>query len=225
MTESSVPFGSTIQVWQNVTHGNWQAFVEASRVYEGAYLAWEMVRTTRNPFFTKGTGFEGYFVGWCSCAEALLEKLLAIGHTMLENNRRLYRRNYALRRRLMATLRGESSDPEAIAAWADEFGATLAQLRGNVVHHPEAAWFQDGTYRLASLFPEIDYERDDQGPTQRYAIGVERRYTPGGLPRVHIGPEMLKPRDQEAGLVMWNVGVFGHPLVRQYLRERSHWLR
>jgi hypothetical protein len=221
MVESEVPFGGLIDAWVLCNQINFRQLVDQSREYEAAYLAWETVRSARNPYFNKGSGFEGYFVGVFKSSEAVLDHLLAIGHHILDSNVRLYPHQHTFRRHLMETLARERSDPDALAAWSDELGATVARLRGAVNKTPDAYWFQSETYRLVSCLPAIRYVQGRHDLAQYYAVGFGIM-SPSS--RIAVNVNQLKPCDQDAGRVMWSIGQFGHPLVRSYLRESYHGL-
>ena len=216
--ESEVPYSTLIYTWVQLQDGHLSRFVQKSRQYEPAYLAWETVRKVRNPFFVDGTGFEGYYVGQYRSPEALVEQLLQIGRYMLSSNLRLYRFNSLFRSRLMKTLRAEMSDPQAIEVWAAQFGAALGKLRCNLLTNAKARIFQTGTYKSTYSLPSMCYDPGKYTIEQQYALPSPRWDTP---PRANLRLDALsKPSDAEACLVVKSIGKFGHPLVRAYLDGR-----
>lgn len=215
--ETIVPYSLLISGWLQVSTCTFDTLIQRSRKYEQAYLAWETVRRIRNPMFVDGTGFEGYMVGLYDDPGVALEALLRIGHTILENNDRLYRFNRNFRTALMQTLHGESADVEAVAAWAAEFGATVGRLRSNLIENATARDFQAETYRSTSTLPKISYH---YGPRE-----IEQHYLLSAVPVARAsgwsaGFDHLPPVDAEAGYVISTIGKFGHPLVRAFLDER-----
>jgi hypothetical protein len=215
---SEVPYDTLLYGWLHIHQLDLNRFVERSRQYERPYLAWETVRKVRNPFFTEGTGFEGYYIGQNYSSEELLDCLLQIGHHMLRSNGRLYRFNFRFQSRLMKTLLGDRSDPEAITVWSDQFGAALGRLRCHLLTCAVASHFNTETYRHTSSLPSIRYTPNHHTITQEYRIAPTGR---GTMPKSTLNLESLKPSDFDAGQVVWSIGKFGHPLVREYLRERS----
>ena len=216
---SEVPYSSLIYGWSQ-THGrSLNKLIEHSRRYERPYLAWEAVRKVRNPFFVDGTGFEGYYVGYCHSPQEIVEQLLLIGHEMLTSNCRLYRYNYRFRSRLMKTLLAEMNDAQAIEIWSAQFGATLGRLRCNLPTNMKTRYFQAETYQSTSSLPSICYAEGQWTIEQKYAVPC------GGsepIPRWAVNLESsLKPSDIEACIVIKSIGKFGHPLIREYLDEQN----
>jgi hypothetical protein len=168
--------------------------------------------------FTEGAVFEGYYIGRNFSSEELLDCLLQIGHHMLRSNGRLYRFNFRFQSRLMKTLVGDRSDPEAIAVWSDQFGAALGRLRCHLLTCAEASHFNTETYRYTSRLPSIRYTPNHHTITQEYRIAPIGW---GTTPKSTLTLESLNASDFDAGQVVWSIGKFGHPLVREYLRERS----
>jgi hypothetical protein len=211
-----VPCDTAIDCWLKTNTIELERLVAHSRHFEHAYLAWETVRNARNPFFAMGTGFEGYLVSISRDADAALQTLLKIGHSMLESNCRMYRFNHLFQSRLMKNLTGERSDPDAMEVWSALLGAALGRLRVNIYRNPEAAQFQNETYQLVKYLPAIHYSEHDYVIEQEYAI------LPGeNRVRTRISLDDLKPCDYDAGLVIWSVGRFGHPLIREFLRVEA----
>lgn len=213
--DKEVPFGDWIHFWLQVTHGTTLGtLIQRSDEYERPYLAWELVRKGKNPYFENGTGFEGYFVGVCNSAGEALQNLLKLGQDMLEHITRLHRYEYQFRSRLLKTLTGELNDPHAMSEWSAELGAELAKLRCNLLRNRQANAFQTDTYRTVRWLPRIDYVENDHTIRQHYRIVY--RSAPGA--RLVVAPGGLKPSEQEAWLVVQSVGKFGHPLVREFIR-------
>jgi hypothetical protein len=214
--ESKVPHDAIMYGWLHLYEVPLKNLVEHSRRYERAYLAWETVRHTRNPFFRAGTGFEGYFVGLYHSPEEMLTTLLDIGHDMLMSTCRLYRHQYTFKASLMKTLVGELSDPRAIGVWSAMLGAALAKLRCNVHLNTATYRFQNETYWTVNRLPLIRYEQDDHHLEQEYSLApFQNAY----FSKQEFSPNLLKPSDYDAGLVVSSVGRFGHPLIRAYLGE------
>ena len=211
--ESEVPFGHIIYGWLYLNNHQLDMLVNHDQI-EKAYIAWETVRQECNPYFVKGTGFEGYFVGRCSIPEAALDAIIAINQHILDAIARLYRFQGGFRARLMRTLVRESSDLPSIEVWSSYLGAELARLRAQILPIQDAQEFQRQTYRIISMLPPIAYSEANADVTQRYAIGA---LTTPTYAKLNITRHMLKPSQQDAWLVAENIGEFGHPLVRRLL--------
>lgn len=218
LINSRVPFGETIFWWLRVAHEHdLEKLIDQSRNFNKPYLAWEMVRRRRNPYFQNGTGFEGYFIGIARTPEEALEQVLRIGEEMLISILRLHRFDAGFRSRLMRTLIDELGDADAITEWATQLGATLARLRCNLLDNREADRFQEGTYRLVSRLPEIEYVEDQYTLRQIYLLNTVEML-PGehfDTRRISVSLEGLPRAEQDAWMVARLVGKFGHPLVRQ----------
>ena len=215
---SEVPYDILIYGWLQIHDLCQSSFVQRSRQYERSFLAWETVRKVRNPFFVEGTGFEGYYIGQVQSPEEAAERLLQMGHYMLRSNYRLYRFDSAFRSRLMKTLLGEISDPKAIEVWSAQFGAALGRLRCNLLTNAEARYFQAETYLRTSSLPTIHYQQNHYTIKQEYVVPTAVSPTSA---RSIMGLDTLKPSDYDAGVVVWSIGKFGHPLVREYIGERG----
>lgn len=213
--KNEIPFASPIYYWIHIGDIPLDTLVAPSRHFERPYLAWETVRKLRNPFFDNGTGFEGYFVGFCKSPDEALHRVLTLSQDMLDSIHRLHRMDYATQSRLMKTLAGESSSLSEMREWSDLLGATLAKLRTNVRQNRRAEIFQTETYYIVSRLPTIDYRVEDSTIEQSYRIGLCS--VSGG--RKHVSFHTLNASQQEAWRVAQLVGRFGHPLVRQYLRR------
>jgi hypothetical protein len=217
--ESKVPYSTTIYEWLQLRSISLTKFVESSRKYERAYLAWEAVRKVRNPFFVDGTGFEGYFVGQCLSPEEIAEQLIKIGRHMLMSNYRLYKFNPLFRSRLLKTLFAEKTDPPAMEVLAAQFGAALGRLRCNLLTNIHTRYFQAETYQNTSSLPIIRYTQGDFSIEQEYALPCAGLHT---TPHWNLSLEAsLKPCDADACLVIKSIGKFGHPLIREYLGRRN----
>ncbi len=211
--ESEVPFGHIIYGWLYLNNHQLDMLVNHDQM-EKTYLAWETVRQECNPYFLKGTGFEGYFVGRCAIPEAALDAIIAINQRILDAIARLYPFQVGFRSRLMRTLVRESSDLPSIEVWSGYLGAELARLRAQILSIQDAQEFQRQTYRIISMLPPIAYSEVDADVTQRYAIGS---FSTPTYAKLNITHHMLKPSQQDAWLVAENIGEFGHPLVRRLL--------
>ena len=211
--ESEVPFGHTIYGRLYLHDYGLDELVIHNQM-EKTYLAWETVRQECNPYFVKGTGFEGYFVGRCSNPEEALELILAINQRVLDAIARLYHFQAPFRTRLMRTLLREKSDLKSIDIWSSYLGAELARLRAQILSICDAQEFQRQTYRIISMLPPIAYNEVDEDVTQRYAIGS---LTTPTYAKINVTSHMLKPSQQDAWRVAENIGQFGHPLVRRLL--------
>ncbi len=214
--DTRVPYSSLLDCWLCFHDLPFNHLVEYSRRYERAYLAWESVRRTRNPFFQQGTGFEGYFVGINHSPEEMLTSLLDIGHQMLASNCRLYHYNFTFQTKLMHTLNGEISDARAIHVWSASLGAVLGKLRCNIYSNSETWRFQNETYWTVNRLPLMHYCRKDHQVEQEYVLVTE---SANGFPKPELALNVLKPSDRDAGLVIQTIGCFGHPLIRAYLQE------
>ncbi len=214
--ESEVPYSRWICVWLQVTPDqSLQTLSQQSALYIQNYLAWELVRKRRNPFFENGTGFEGYFVGICRSPDEALAGILAVGYDILDNLARLYRHEVGLESRLLDTLFSERGDSRSMSLLADEFGARLGQLRCNLYHNGPAELFNRETYSIARWLPPLRYVPN--GATIHQCFTLAGRPTQG--PKLAVFPGSLKPDEQEAWQVMEAIGKFGHPLLREALRH------
>jgi hypothetical protein len=213
---NEVPFASSMCYWLRLYEMGLPKLEKNSHRYDSHYLAWQSVRKKRNPYFSNGTGFEGYFVGDCQSPGAALEQLLAVGHEILDNITTLHRYEYNYRSNLMKTLMGEGCNFKAVYEWNAILGATLARLRCRVLNDREAVLFRKETYRLVNQLPEINYQRDPGTVEQEYYIVPDLSHQKGKLT---VSNTWLKPSDVDAWLVLNAVGKFGHPLVRNYLKS------
>jgi hypothetical protein len=207
-----IPFADSFFWWLKLNDIGLSRLVKDSRRYEHPYLAWEIVRKNRNPFFVTGTGFEGYFIGVCHTPEEVLDAVIHTSRQILTNITREYRMDYGFKSRLMKTLVGEISDPKAIGIWAAEFGAAIARLRCNLQHNLEGDSFRIETYRTVRALPFIDYQENSHEILHSYSIGIQIP-----RPKIHVTQDSIHSADQDAWLVAWSIGRFGHPLVREYL--------
>jgi len=183
-----------------------------SHRYELPYLAWEVVRKNRNPFFMTGTGFEGYYIGISQSADEVLDAIIFISRNVLDNITRRYRVEYSFQSHLMMTLTGELSDPKAIEVWSAELGATIARLRCDLHHNPMADQFRVETYRIVKSLPNISYYENSHRILNNYSVGSQSSKL-----KAYVSMNSVQPADQDAWLVAWSIGRFGHPLVREYL--------
>lgn len=215
---TQVPFATSICGWVDTNQVDLQAFEATSHRYDTHYLAWQMVRKERNPYFVNGTGFEGYFVGSCRTPDQALSQILEISQTMLEHIALLHRYESGFRATLMKTLMGEQYDLRAVYEWNALFGEALARLRWRAMQDHEAMKFRDETYRLVRLadrYSEIHYLNNTSPLQQEYFVVHD---TPNSH-RLMIRSSGLHTHDREAWLVAQSVGRFGHPLVRTSLKK------
>jgi hypothetical protein len=215
---NQVPFAPSISFWLQLHDMGLQAMEQSSHHYDTHYLAWQTVRKRRNPFFSNGTGFEGYFVGTSQSSDAALEQTLAIGHRMLNSITMLHRHDYRSQSNLMKTLVGECGDFRSVYEWNALFGAALSRLRCQVRRDQVATTFRAETYQLVEQLPSISYPRSLNAVAQEYYIAGD---TVQSAPKFTVSNNQLNPSDQDAWLVMQSVGRFGHPLVRTWLRQKS----
>ncbi|MCB0025894.1 MAG: hypothetical protein M9936_12515 [Caldilinea sp.] len=216
--ESEVPFGDALLWWIDHLHDDHGLLVsQLSHEFDRSYLAWETVRLSRNPFFSNGTGFEGYWVGLCQSSDAALDQLLQLGRGALESQARLFRYREGYRRRLARALQGEGSDLEAMAEWSIELGAILGRLRCNLYKNPQAGTFRHETYRQVEGLPPIAYREEQDDLQQMYEV---RDADNPAQPLLYVDPNHLRTTDQEAWDVVASLGKFGHPLVREILSKR-----
>ncbi|MBZ0284251.1 MAG: hypothetical protein K8L97_26160 [Anaerolineae bacterium] len=212
VTRTPVPFADYLYGWLRLNDLNLMDFIERSRRYEQPYRAWEVVRINRNPFFEVGTGFEGYYIGVCDSTDEVLEAVIKISHEILDRIARQFRMEYGFKAHLMQTLIGEQSDPKAMDIWSCELGATIARLRCNLQHNREADLFRIETYRMTATLPPICYQERGNQITQMYSVGF-----PAHHQKPAVTMNNLNDSDQDAWLVAWSIGRFGHPLIREYL--------
>lgn len=216
---NEVPFGQPILAWSEICNAKLNRLVDHSRPFDSRYLAWETVRKGINPFFVKGTGFEGYLVGVCASPAETIEVVMNYGQQILDRIARLYRYEYRFRSRLIKTLCRESDDPRAMNEWSAQLGATLAQLRCNLDNNLQAQKFQIQTYRIVNNLPPIRYweDKDTTLLKQNYAFStlLDSRKV------LQIDSHSIQPAHQDAWMVADAIGMFGHPLVREYLRAQN----
>lgn len=217
--ESEVPFGDALLWWiDHLRDDHGLPVSQLSHQFDRPYLAWETVRLSRNPFFSNGTGFEGYWVGLCQSPDAALDQLILIGRSTLESQQRLFRYQQSYRRRLFKALQGEGGDLEAMAEWSIELGAILGRLRCNLYRNSQADTFRHETYRQVEGLPPIAYHEEHDDLQQMYEV---RDADNPGRPLLQIDPQHLRTTDQEAWEVVEALGKFGHPLVREVLSKRK----
>lgn len=210
--ESEVPFGHSLYASLYI-QGLDLKDIRLPGNLESRYLAWETVRKQQNPYFLKGTGFEGYLIGRCPDSQAALEEILRINQNILDAIARFYRYDFRFRSQLMKTLTKESDDPKCINVWAAYFGAELGKLRIQIVHDTKAQKFREETYRIVHTLPPMIYKEASNDILQTYAIGSTNITSE----KTNISLPMIPPRQQDAWLVAENIGEFGHPLVRDLL--------
>lgn len=213
--DNEVPFGEEIFCRLRLKAADLDNLVKHDEM-EHRYLAWETVRKAHNPFFVCGTGFEGYFVGICHSPDEALSKILAVSQGILDAMARLYRFEYGFESRLMKTLTREASDPKAMNLWSAYLGAALARLRGQCLGNQTAQHFRSETYALISDLPGIKYHLVDHDVLQHYVL---RKQLKADTALLEITPGMLNRTQQDAWLIATNIGEFGHPLVREFLRQ------
>jgi hypothetical protein len=211
---SVVPFSASITCWLQIKNLPLDELLKRSRRYERSFIAWEIVRKNRNPFFVTGTGFEGYYIGICATTDEVLKRIIQVSQKTLDCMSRQYHLNFRFQSRLMKTLTGDVSDVKAMYVWAAQLGATIAQLRCNLHDNRDADLFRIETYRTVQTLPPIDYQTSDHCIQQTYALGRL-----GQQSKVEVHMNGLKPSEQDAWLVAWSIGQFGHPVVRAYLEE------
>ena len=219
--DNAVPYAEMIEWWIStrcalrdenpLTH---------SHLYDPFYLAWEDVRLKRNPFFSEGTGLEGYLVGKSHSPAEAMDQILLIGKNILDSIVRLHRYDYARRSYLMKTLAGEKQDPHAIDEWAAILGSVLGRLRANLIRNPEGEHFQFQTYEIVRKLPYIRYDAlEGTAPLQQhYALGY---YPDQPVGIISVEPHLAKAIDQDAWRVAKEIGKFGHPLLRDFVRHKA----
>jgi len=216
--EGEVPFGDALLWWiDHLRDDHGLPVSQLSHEFDRSYLAWETVRLSRNPFFSNGTGFEGYWVGLCQSPDAALDQLILIGRATLESQQRLFRYQQGYRRRLLRALQGEGGDLDALAEWSIELGAILGRLRCNLYKNAQAGTFRHETYRQVEGLPPIAYREEHDDLQQMYEV---RDADNPSQPLLYVDPNHLRTTDQEAWEVVESLGKFGHPLVREILSKR-----
>lgn len=217
--ERRAPFGHALYVHFGLYDVRFSDLPSKNRI-ERNYLAWETVRRKTNPYFVKGTGFEGYLVGTCESPSAALEAILQATQNILDAIARLYHFERFFRSRLMQTLSGEISDPESIHIWSAYLGAELGRLRVHIPRNKAAILFQNQTYQIVNLLPAMTYHTVEYDVMQNYSVGsVDNPVAVGmqGQAKVQVRGNLLNPSQQMPWLVATNIGRFGHPLVRKFL--------
>jgi hypothetical protein len=213
--EGEVPFGDSLWWWLvQLAPDDSSRRVEEARRFDRPYLAWESVRLVRNPYFVKGTGFEGYWVGQSRSAEEVLDELLQIGQFTLDSHLRLYRYQPRFRHRLTQALYEEEVDRKSLQEWSNTLGALLARLRCNVYRSTPADLFRRETYRQVEGLPPIRYRKLSGDFHQIYEIRDADSPTAA---RLQVDPQQLPPHHRDAWAVAEAIGKFGHPLVRSVL--------
>ena len=211
--DSLIPFGGSIVAWVELSKPGIKELIAESRKWDKNYLAWQTVRKG-NPFLENGTGFEGYFVGTSRCPEEVFANILAVGNGMLTSILRLYRFDHPFRAKMERALTEEVFDPKVMSEWSAQFGAALARLRCTVLNNKAAGEFRAETYRKVGELPPIDYKQTDHDIHQLYVIDL-----PGACGRQVVNIFALQNQDQDAWFVAQNVGKFGHPIIRSYIRH------
>lgn len=217
--ENPVPFGHTLFVYSKLYDIRFEHSTAKSRI-EKRYLAWETVRLKTNPYFNKGTGFEGYLIGSCQTPTAALDMILSISQHLLDSIAQLYRFQASFQSRLMKTLTEESADTESIHIWSAYLGAELGRLRIQIPHNKVALLFQSQTYAIEANLPPIAYQIRDTTLIQTYSVGYIDNpvaVISPSLAKLDVSENMLNPSQQTAWRVATHIGRFGHPLVRTYL--------
>ncbi len=218
IVESNVPYGAAIAAWLALRRQPLAELERSSRWYERPFLAWETVRRVRNPFYSMGTGFEGYYIGQCGSSDEMTERLLQLGRDMIASNDLLYNFDYNFKSRLMKALAEEALDLKALNAWSQVLGATLGRLRRMAASSPAASTFQQETYRMTNSVPPIRYTLHDHTVSQTYTLPFPGQHNARASA---LDPATVYPADREAAFVITTVGRLGHPLVRQYLADVS----
>ncbi len=215
--DTEVPFGDSIYYRLSIPQEQSSSILLAqSHQFDRSYLAWEIVRKTRNPYFLKGTGLEGYFIGICQSPEDTLRQILQVSQQVLTSIIRLYRYQYTFRTKLLKTLTGEGADLKAMSEWSAQLGYVLAKLRCNLFNNRQAEAFRTETYQVVKTLPPIDYRKGDHVVRQIYTIDS---FDVTDVPRIIVSVDTLNPPDQDAWLVAESIGKFGHPLVREFIRH------
>lgn len=213
--EGDVPFGDMLALWlEELQFRRGASISQVSHRFDRPYLAWESVRLVRNPYFEKGTGLEGYWIGQATSSEEVFDGLLHIGRDVLNSQVHLYRYQPNFRRRLMRALRGESIDFKVLTEWSVVLGAMLGRLRCNVHRNPVADTFRRETYRQVEGLPLIQYQ--EVGNDLRQVYELRDGEHPDGQ-RLYVDPNLLSTTDLEAWQIAASIGKFGHPLVRELL--------
>lgn len=213
--EGDVPFGEMLALWlEELQLRRGMPISQISHRFDRPYLAWESVRLVRNPYFEKGTGLEGYWIGQATSSEEVLDGLLGIGRDVLNSQLRLYRYQPDFRRRLMRALRGETVDLAVLAEWSVMLGAILGRLRCNIHRNPQADTFRRETYSQVEGLPLIQYHEAGNDLQQVYEL---RDGQHPDSERLYVDPNHLRTTDQEAWQIASAIGKFGHPLVREVL--------
>jgi len=212
MIEGQIPFGGLVVCLVRLAGIPWDVFIKSSRPYESAYLAWETVRQGRNPFFHKGTGFEGYLIGNCETAPEALQTLLSLGEEILASIPKSYNLEYGFRRKLMQTLYGSAANPRAIHIWGRQLGVILAELRPRVLQNGGSEVFRTQTYRAVDLLPPMFYRYERGVLVQTYFVDpFHNEHYPGKI----WAESCLNSRtDRATWELVRQLGRFGHPLVR-----------
>jgi hypothetical protein len=213
IVQSEVPFGHLLYANLYVHLQHVDDIHPRSRA-ERSYLAWEHVRLKSNPYFYKGTGFEGYLVGRYTQPENALQAVLNIAQNTLDAIGRLYRFEFGFRNRLMHSLMTGEGDSECIQIWSAYFGAMLGRLRAQILNNRDAQNFRAHTYDAVRLLPPISYDAIEDDVMQTYAIGTEHNQATS---KISITVGALPASQQDAWMVAENIGKFGHPLVREVL--------
>ncbi|MBE0689159.1 MAG: hypothetical protein IH587_03440, partial [Anaerolineae bacterium] len=111
-------------------------------------------------------------------------------------------------------------DPHAIDEWAAILGAVLGRLRANLIRNPEGERFQFQTYEIVRKLPHIRYDAiEGTAPLQQhYTLGY---YPDQPVGIISVEPHLAKAIDQDAWRVAKEIGKFGHPLLRDFVRNKA----
>ena len=213
--QNEPPFLEFIEnvTWKEGDDDLLRSMVAKSHSHDPAYLGWQRVRKGLNPCGNFQTGFEGYLVGAADSPGAVRELLLATGIDIWNGIRLEHKHSFQRRNKLEKVIRGESSDPAAIAEWSAILGATLARQRARLLLNPQAKQFQSEVKQQVATLPKIQYVLEAGELRQKYMLPALQPCLSTPLTDGY-----LTDQEELAAVIMQEIGKFGHPLVRSALR-------
>lgn len=174
------------------------------------FLAWMLMRE-RNPFFTQGTGWEGYAVAHTVQPAHVLEWELQLGKSMID---RMYEANPpgSVRQEYLRFMEGKLSVAN-LRYWNAAFGAELARQRARTLQHPLARAYRLQTYQQLPTISEVSVALEFGTSFEQYMLPQIELHQ---VQRIDLSREFERMTDlQQVSLrLLCLLGMLGHPAVR-----------
>ena len=206
---SNPPFLDYVEsaVWQDENEARLRQMVSDSHRMDAAFLAWEINRKGLTPVGFHNNGFEGYVVGRVESPEQAHDYFLDMGESIVASIYRQHKHSYKRRNQLEKAIRGESVPATIIEEWIAIFGAQIARERVKLYTNPQAMQYRDNVKRRAVAMPQIRYVLGADGElVQEYFVDTD---TSPSVPAFQLDSQSELPY-----IVVKNIGMFGHPLLR-----------